>query len=70
MTLLKIGQSFPPLSKLAVLGPRRPGEAALQGVPINGETLAPDHGYPARIVAPNRLGVLQTKWVERLEILP
>jgi len=37
---------------------------------INGEILAPDHGYPARIIASNRPGVLQTKWVDRLEIFP
>ncbi|WP_107048650.1 molybdopterin-dependent oxidoreductase [Streptomyces sp. NRRL S-87] len=36
---------------------------------LNGEVLAPDHGYPARIIAPNRPGVLQTKWVTRLEVL-
>ncbi|MFC1404840.1 MULTISPECIES: molybdopterin-dependent oxidoreductase [Streptacidiphilus] len=36
---------------------------------VNGEVLAPDHGYPARIIAPNRPGVLQTKWVSRLEVL-
>lgn len=36
---------------------------------VNGEVLAPDHGYPARIIAPNRPGVLQTKWVDRLEVL-
>lgn len=35
---------------------------------INGETLNLDHGYPARIIAPNRPGVLQTKWVTRLEV--
>jgi DMSO/TMAO reductase YedYZ molybdopterin-dependent catalytic subunit len=35
---------------------------------INGERLDPDHGYPARIIAPNRPGVLQTKWVERMEV--
>lgn len=35
---------------------------------INGEDLAPDHGYPCRIIAPNRPGVLQTKWVSRLEV--
>ncbi|MER5870313.1 molybdopterin-dependent oxidoreductase [Streptomyces sp. NPDC002044] len=34
---------------------------------LNGETLSLDHGYPARIIAPNRPGVLQTKWVARLE---
>ncbi|WP_405984246.1 molybdopterin-dependent oxidoreductase [Streptomyces sp. NBC_00872] len=36
---------------------------------LNGEVLAPDHGYPARVIAPNRPGVLQTKWVTRLEVL-
>ncbi|MFI0897930.1 molybdopterin-dependent oxidoreductase [Streptomyces sp. NPDC020983] len=35
---------------------------------LNGAPLAPDHGYPARIIAPNRPGVLQTKWVARLEV--
>ncbi|WP_084713792.1 molybdopterin-dependent oxidoreductase [Streptacidiphilus rugosus] len=36
---------------------------------VNGLPLHPDHGYPARIIAPNRPGVLQTKWVSRLEVL-
>ncbi|MGW2480022.1 molybdopterin-dependent oxidoreductase [Streptomyces sp. NPDC001571] len=36
---------------------------------LNGRVLTPDHGYPARIIAPNRPGVLQTKWVSRLEVL-
>lgn len=36
---------------------------------VNGEVLAADHGYPARIIAPNRPGVLQTKWVSRLEVI-
>jgi DMSO/TMAO reductase YedYZ molybdopterin-dependent catalytic subunit len=30
---------------------------------IDGEPLAMDHGYPVRLIAPNRPGVLQTKWV-------
>ncbi|MFI5953964.1 molybdopterin-dependent oxidoreductase [Cryptosporangium sp. NPDC051539] len=30
---------------------------------LNGEPLALDHGYPCRLIAPNRPGVLQTKWV-------
>ncbi|GAB2769368.1 molybdopterin-dependent oxidoreductase [Streptomyces daliensis] len=37
---------------------------------LNGEVLSPNHGYPARIIAPNRPGVLQTKWVTRLEVIP
>ncbi|WP_395298465.1 molybdopterin-dependent oxidoreductase [Kitasatospora hibisci] len=36
---------------------------------VNGEVLTADHGFPARIIAPNRPGVLQTKWVERLEVI-
>ncbi|MEU8018913.1 molybdopterin-dependent oxidoreductase [Micromonospora parva] len=35
---------------------------------INGEQLSPDHGYPCRLIAPSRPGVLQTKWVARLEV--
>ena len=35
---------------------------------LAGETLAIDHGYPARLIAPNRPGVLQTKWVHRLAV--
>ncbi|WP_037812141.1 MULTISPECIES: molybdopterin-dependent oxidoreductase [unclassified Streptomyces] len=36
---------------------------------LNGQELTPDHGYPARLIAPNRPGALQTKWVGRLEVL-
>ncbi|WP_236242116.1 molybdopterin-dependent oxidoreductase [Streptomyces sp. CC228A] len=36
---------------------------------LNGQVLSPDHGFPARIIAPNRPGVWQTKWVGRLEVL-
>ncbi|MDX2647714.1 molybdopterin-dependent oxidoreductase [Streptomyces sp. PA03-1a] len=36
---------------------------------LNDEELTPDHGYPVRLIAPNRPGVLQTKWVGRLEVL-
>lgn len=41
----------------------------LLALELNGEPLDLDHGYPARLIAPNRPGVLQTKWVERLEVL-
>jgi DMSO/TMAO reductase YedYZ molybdopterin-dependent catalytic subunit len=36
---------------------------------VNGETLHLDHGYPARLIAPNRPGVLQTKWVHKLTVI-
>jgi DMSO/TMAO reductase YedYZ molybdopterin-dependent catalytic subunit len=35
---------------------------------LGDEVLHPDHGYPARLIAPNRPGVLQTKWVARLVV--
>ncbi|GGT43122.1 molybdopterin-dependent oxidoreductase [Streptomyces purpureus] len=41
----------------------------LLALALNGQTLSLDHGFPARIIAPNRPGVLQTKWVARLEVL-
>jgi DMSO/TMAO reductase YedYZ molybdopterin-dependent catalytic subunit len=36
---------------------------------VNGEPLAPDHGYPLRLIGPNRPGVMQTKWVTRVVVL-
>jgi hypothetical protein len=44
-------------------------ELTLLALRLNGEVLHPDHGFPCRIIAPNRPGVLQTKWVRRLEVL-
>ncbi|MFD9499306.1 molybdopterin-dependent oxidoreductase [Streptomyces sp. NPDC060035] len=39
---------------------------SLLAMQVNGETLSPDHGYPARIIVPAAPGVLNTKWVARL----
>ncbi|QXJ26262.1 molybdopterin-dependent oxidoreductase [Actinomadura graeca] len=36
---------------------------------LNGEPLDLDHGYPCRLIAPDRPGVMQTKWVHRLVVL-
>lgn len=41
----------------------------LLALQLNGEQLALDHGFPARLIAPNRPGVQQTKWVGRLEVV-
>ncbi len=35
---------------------------------LDGEALALDHGYPCRLIAPGRPGVLQTKWLTSLEV--
>jgi len=36
---------------------------------LNGERLDPDHGYPVRLIAPDRAGVLNTKWLTAVEVL-
>lgn len=44
-------------------------DLTLVALELNGEVLDIDHGYPARIIAPARPGVLQTKWLSSLEVL-
>jgi DMSO/TMAO reductase YedYZ molybdopterin-dependent catalytic subunit len=41
----------------------------LLALALGGERLTLDHGYPARVIAADRPGVLQTKWVTRIEVL-
>jgi hypothetical protein len=41
----------------------------LLALELDGRPLALDHGYPLRLIGPNRPGVLQTKWVHRLVVL-
>jgi DMSO/TMAO reductase YedYZ molybdopterin-dependent catalytic subunit len=40
----------------------------LLALELDGEPLHIDHGYPVRLIGPNRPGVLQTKWVGRLVV--
>ncbi|HEY3724119.1 MAG TPA: molybdopterin-dependent oxidoreductase [Acidimicrobiia bacterium] len=35
---------------------------------VGGEELDIDHGYPVRLIGPDRPGVMQTKWVTRVEV--
>ncbi len=42
---------------------------ALLATHLNGRRLDVDHGYPLRLIAPNRAGVLNTKWLNRIEVL-
>jgi len=44
-------------------------DLTLVALELNGETLDLDHGFPARMIAPGRPGVLQTKWLSTLEVL-
>lgn len=43
-------------------------DRTLLALQLNGMDLNLDHGFPCRLIAPNRPGVLQTKWVTRLEV--
>lgn len=44
-------------------------DLTLLALGLNGEQLHADHGYPLRLIAPNRPGVMQTKWVNQVEVL-
>ena len=39
----------------------------LLALTIDGEPLSLDHGWPCRLIAPGRPGVVQTKWLQRIE---
>ncbi|HEV2797107.1 MAG TPA: molybdopterin-dependent oxidoreductase, partial [Nocardioides sp.] len=43
-------------------------DRTLLALDLAGEPLSLDHGFPCRLIAPNRPGVLQTKWLSRLEV--
>jgi DMSO/TMAO reductase YedYZ molybdopterin-dependent catalytic subunit len=42
---------------------------SLIALKLNGDVLDLDHGYPCRLIAPTRPGVLQTKWLSRIEVV-
>ena len=44
-------------------------DLTLVALELNGQPLDIDHGYPARMIAPARPGVLQTKWLSSLEVI-
>lgn len=50
-----------------IVGPQL--SEALLATHLNGERLDLDHGYPLRLIAPNRAGVLNTKWLAEIEVL-
>lgn len=57
------------LYRSSTLNPAQTADAdTLLALALGGEPLHIDHGYPARLVGPNRPGVSQTKWVHRLVV--
>jgi DMSO/TMAO reductase YedYZ molybdopterin-dependent catalytic subunit len=54
---------------LSVIEPPHLGDPlTLVALRLNGAVLHLDHGYPCRLIAPNRPGVLQTKWLAALTV--
>jgi Oxidoreductase molybdopterin binding domain len=57
------------LYRASVLTARQAADPdTLLALTLRGEALHIDHGYPVRLVGPNRPGVAQTKWVHRLVV--
>jgi DMSO/TMAO reductase YedYZ molybdopterin-dependent catalytic subunit len=57
--------------RMTTMGPEFAEDpSTLVALSLNGRTLDLDHGYPARVIAPGRPGVLQTKWLSSIEVMP
>jgi hypothetical protein len=56
-----------PFNHSEMFGPQL--SRALLATHLNAERINLDHGYPLRLIAPNRAGVLNTKWLSRIEVL-
>lgn len=58
------------LYRTALVGPHQARHPdTLVALRLHGEPLALDHGYPARLIGPNRPGVQQTKWLAAIEVV-
>ena len=42
---------------------------ALLATHLNGERITLDHGYPLRLIVPNRSSLFNTKWLTKIEVL-
>ncbi|MGY2065485.1 molybdopterin-dependent oxidoreductase [Blastococcus sp. SYSU DS0619] len=49
-----------------VAPPHAADPRTLLALQLGGEPLALDHGFPVRLIAPNRPGAMQTKWLARV----
>ena len=58
-----------PYSRTVVPARHARDAKTLIALKLNGQTLDLDHGYPCRLIAPTRPGVLQTKWLSRIEVV-
>ncbi|MBX7456352.1 molybdopterin-dependent oxidoreductase [Mycolicibacterium sp. 3033] len=58
-----------PYSRTTLPAPHARDSETLIALQLNGDQLDLDHGYPCRLIAPTRPGVLQTKWLSRIEVV-
>jgi DMSO/TMAO reductase YedYZ molybdopterin-dependent catalytic subunit len=56
-----------PYKKSRIFGPEL--HAALLATHLNHRRLTIDHGYPLRLIAPNRAGVFNTKWLSDIKVV-
>lgn len=68
MTVVSLQDQGAPYSSALVEGSQATDPDTLLALQLNGASLDIDHGYPVRLIGPNRPGVLQTKWVEKLVV--
>jgi hypothetical protein len=54
-------------NRAEIFGPQL--SAALLATHLNDQRLSLDHGYPLRLIAPNRPSVLNVKWLQSVEVL-
>ena len=52
-----------------VLAPFAPDNQMFDGLTLEGAPLPPQHGFPLRLIVPNRAGLFDTKWLTRVEVL-
>ncbi len=55
-----------PYRRSTISGPQL--RAALLATHLNGQRLTLDHGYPLRLIAPDRAGVFNTKWLSGIAV--
>jgi len=56
--------------RMTTMGPEYVQDpTTLVALELNGAVLDIEHGYPARMIAPGRPGVLQTKWLRTIEVV-
>jgi DMSO/TMAO reductase YedYZ molybdopterin-dependent catalytic subunit len=65
LTSLEVSGNY----RVTTMGPEFvENDLTLVALHLNGQVLDIEHGYPARMIAPARPGVLQTKWLSTLEV--